>query len=590
VFNDIRYENMANVYTPSPGADGDVAPTEGELRDRDDPDGYLSGPLVQARNCINQGETVTGWNNRVFAVCSEIQVAQADEDGNFLYEPDPLDPEDLFAEAQMYYHAAEIYHYFEQLGLETVTTVPLPATVNYRVPARHSEAGDDPLAPYDNAFFLPAGEVIGGVDRTGDSLVFGQGTYVDFAYDGDVIYHEFSHAAFESIVDSGYYSIDEWGLTAAPGAINEGQADYFAAAFTGDSEIGEYVGPRIDPNYPADNIRDLATNAACPTSLTGEFHDDSEHFAAALWEIRVAWVDEMAGDPVAFDTAVFDGLRRFGPRVTFDQAAAIIQNQLETLDADLTDPAESAWADHGVANCQRFLDIGPDGTQANGYSYLFGTDYIGLDPFVPGFVQYRVHVDEQFPPLDTIEISFGYMGGGGWGGSAAHAEFLVSYDQPITLSSRLNSVTGVWEDQVDSEAATTDAEWWRAFYQVEGGLTPGDYYFLPVGTSGIDALIMQVSAEVRSELVYEEPEPEPEPSAEPDEVEEAPDAGPDLVLPDVTEQDTGTQPNSLQSGAEDGCGCTASPTGRPTTVLWLALPGLLVALRRQRRKGARSSR
>jgi hypothetical protein len=49
------------------------------------------------------------------------------------------------------------------------------------------------LPPLDNAFFASAG-TFQSDDLSAGIMAFGQGTVVDYAYDGDVVFHELGHA------------------------------------------------------------------------------------------------------------------------------------------------------------------------------------------------------------------------------------------------------------------------------------------------------------------------------------------------------------------------------------------------------------
>jgi MYXO-CTERM domain-containing protein len=590
-FNDVQFENEGRVYDPSPGANGDAPAVVRPLRDRDDAEGYLTGPLVLARNCVEDGETVLQFGTITAELCTEKQVAQADaESGDFLFEPDTRAADDLFAEVQMYYHVAEVYAFFQALGFDILDEVPLPATVNFQVPGM-LVGSNQTLAPFDNAFFFPAGDILPGVyGRDFDSIVFGQGTHVDFAYDGDVIYHEFGHAVFNTIASPGSFSYDSWGLTAAPGALNEGQADYFAGAFTEDPAIGEYVGPRIAPGTDAArNIRDMGGADSCPTNIIGQVHYDSVHFSAALWDVRTVFVGELGGSAAEFDAAILAAMRRMGAFVTFDQIADIVEGKLLALDAQLAEVLDDVFIARGLRDCQRFIPLGGP-LQVHPLAFLYGPAAIGLDPWVPGFMQYRVRVAEE-EPANTIAIAFAYGGGGGFGGQAAFPRFAVRRGSPVEISVRGTNVSGRWDDVIRSESDGTGRR--LALLQDEAGLEPGDYYFLPVGTAGQQGQMGQVRAFVRLDDLS--PGPDPDSDADVGGGDGAgddvggngdSDAGPDLGpgLGDVVGDDTGGGAGQAGAGG-DGCGCAASgaPAGADAALLALVALGLLGIGGRRRR-------
>ncbi|HNV72411.1 MAG TPA: PepSY domain-containing protein, partial [Candidatus Ozemobacteraceae bacterium] len=115
------------------------------------------------------------------------------------------DPNDThFDEANMYYYINQIHDFHKKLGA-TKMDKPLKATVHY---------GDK----YDNAYFSP----------WEDAMAFGDGNRLnDLAKEETVAYHEYSHATINTIVSLTY--------SKESGAINEGQADYFACSLSNDT-------------------------------------------------------------------------------------------------------------------------------------------------------------------------------------------------------------------------------------------------------------------------------------------------------------------------------------------------------------------
>ena len=574
LFNDIRFEDRANVFEPSPGYSESNETIEVVLPDRTDPDGYLTGSLVLARNCPDQGETLD-LDPFVVPICSEVQVAQTDEDGDFLYEPDfDNTPDDLFAETHMYYHVYAIYQYMQGLGLDTVEAVPLTATVNFRMPGMI--VGGDGLVPFDNAFFFPAGDIMGIYERPFDSIVFGQGENVDYAYDGDVIYHEFGHAVFNVQSSPGDITVDEQGLSTAPAALNEGWADFVAGAFTGDPQIGEYVGPRIPQSSGARNIRTMDNDDVCPNDLFGEVHLDSTHFTGALWEIRVAYVDELSGNPIDFDSTVFDAIGQWTSMVSFTDAATILSTELTDLDPNLAPHLETAWTAHNVIDCERVITLGSGINRIA--QALYGPEMIGFDPFVPGYVQYHVEITEEDLPANNLSLSFDYQGGGFGGFSVpVRPGFLISIDEPVEFYYQGNTVQGNWTEQLDSYQ--TEPGHRRAELSVEEGLVVGDYYFMPVGTHGGEGVMANFVVDV----AFEEPQPDPEPQPEqvPDAGQADLDVGLDGGADGVAETDAAeTTPTDTD---DDGCGCMSSTRSRRSAYLggiFIVLIGILRARKR----------
>src|SRR5262249_47477498 len=136
------------------------------------------------------------------------------------------------------------------------------------------------FAPFENATFVPGG--FGLFDFPHNAILLGQGGKIDYAYDGDVVTHEFGHGYADTVapnLSTGF--IDAHGLDSTPGGLTEGYADLFALAVTDDAKIGEYAGGEQGA------IRNLDNTARCPEDLTGEMHDDSLIFTGAVYAARV---------------------------------------------------------------------------------------------------------------------------------------------------------------------------------------------------------------------------------------------------------------------------------------------------------------
>ncbi len=242
---------QGNVYPTNPVM-SDV--TEVELPRLDDSAEGMQGDYAYVSSCT---DFETGWSSMCHA---KERFALADGDGNFLFDPDPPAIEDPFAEVQMYYHLDLISEWFDtRYGF--AHPQPIEGLVNFE---------------YNNAFFGNADE-----DPAAE-VAFGQSSTMDFAYDADVIYHEFGHSVFGTVAgQTGFIGADEYGLEWATGGINEGTADLFALVLTGDPRMGDYAGS----GFGSDAIRDLEEDRHCPTDLYGEVHVDGEVFGSFAWNV-----------------------------------------------------------------------------------------------------------------------------------------------------------------------------------------------------------------------------------------------------------------------------------------------------------------
>lgn len=445
----LRFADRFRVYRPNPvvspapeslslpgGAGGPFTPDPATPR-------QLTSKLLRALNCIDDGTTrdVPGLGSAVH-LCAARPTAVADGDGNFdglqplVNDADGVCPTakdgnlNAFAEAHMYFHAATAYDRFRRLfqalgradfKLRVSTGAdpqPLPMIVNLCMPD-FSNPGDTRrgLQQLDNAFFSPGGtgglnQVLTGVST--DSLGFGMGRKANFALDGDVIYHEFTHAVVFSRGRLMFSVIeDDYGQNTDPGAMNEGLADYFSSSITGDPRVGEYASRNLTG---AGNIRDLDNQDRCAEQRVGQVHEDSKAFSGALWQARLAVAGEpdapapAAGRRDAFDQAVLAALDGSGSRPTMTDVAKLVVQEVAQRAAQLGEGAEQkateAFTAHGVLpECNRVirrLDAKPllciDGTESRSGRKL-----------MTGHVQWRVEVPGG---VDTLKIGLRTFNGG----------------------------------------------------------------------------------------------------------------------------------------------------------------------------------
>jgi Zn-dependent metalloprotease len=232
----------------------------------------LTGQRTSAYNCKG-GEAQSAST----ASCQQLAAASG---GVFDYPPDLStgSTQDSFAEVSAYYHVDNHVSFLEKLDAQAATIIGFtPGFVNTY------QGG----APLDNAFFSPSSK----------KMVFGQGSGVDFAYDGEVVYHEMTHAAIGPI--AGFQeSEDQYGWLDDPGAVNEGTADALSVTHDHDSQLGEYDAASTAINLPF--VRDLNNQKTCKgdgtvvkfagqvstiNGLDGEVHDDGEIWGGFYWEL-----------------------------------------------------------------------------------------------------------------------------------------------------------------------------------------------------------------------------------------------------------------------------------------------------------------
>jgi hypothetical protein len=280
----------------------------------------------------------------------------------------------------------------------TAETARSPQRARELVAACHAQGFG--YQSFDNAFYL--GDELEDLVGVGSGLYMGQGTTADFAYDGDIIYHEYGHAVAAQVGALGAGTLnDERGVDDGPAALGEAYSDYIAAALTGDPVIGGYVGGRLgEPG----GIRAVDHDLVCPHYLNGEVHEDSKAWAAALWQARALYpqeeVDPGTGLTIrVFDRLVYEGLASLTAEATFADAAAATIAAVKSEPA-LADPAGyhvgCVFAARNVVACDRVRALCNDEipelhfpSRGQTGSPLGGAVY---SPFAPGPFQLRVDV------------------------------------------------------------------------------------------------------------------------------------------------------------------------------------------------------
>jgi hypothetical protein len=310
----------------------------------------LAGPYARVFSC-DLLET-SGFGGQTCTVLSAHAVA--DDAGDFLFESDPTSFDDPLAEVQMYYHLDLLSRWFEDvLGF------------------RHEGPGGLGVAikgivnlDLNNAFY-------GDIDGDGrPDVAFGQTLSFDYAYDGDVIIHEFGHSVFGQVVSStGFFDADEYGIQWAASGLNEGTADVFTMIRHPDPIIGEYAGQGV-------GIRNLDEDRHCPTDLYGESHRDGETWGAYFWNV----IDDERTIPDEVALVLYGALGTWPSDVNWEIAGASVIDAAERLrDAGVIDQGVlDAFVEHGdssgVVGCGRVvaLDDGQEPTQLLFHSRLAG--------------------------------------------------------------------------------------------------------------------------------------------------------------------------------------------------------------------------
>ena len=489
VYNAARDLNASQVYPTNPVkspalADVTLPVGAGETA--------LQNELVQTLNCIDK-QTVKdvnfmGFNLQVH-VCDLLQTAVPDANGDYLIPPGgDKDPEDAFSEVSMFYHVNRAYTMFR--GWDPTLNVnngPIPTVSNLRLPQGFdtfdlNKIKDPslPLTPFQNAFFSPANPIFSTVfGLNGGAMWFGQGPLKDYSYDGDVVYHEFTHAVVNATLKLvGTAHMDAYGASQSPGAMNEGLADYFSSALAGDPDVGEYATQDFFPGSKA--IRSLNNPDKCPSDVGGEVHQDATMFSGSLWDVRSTLPE---ADAVKFDGAIFAAMNAApsGDLGFEDFAKLAITEVTNAFDDAAGQKLSDAFTARGLLpQCTRVLEYtdgtlnGPKALQnlwfAPGTQTTAATAQNGK--WTPGVVQMHLTIPSDAAKL-SVNIKKVDIGGGGalgGGGTPFTPKFLVRFSKdpinftykPLKTADDVMVLDGaangsVYTLDVDVPAGSTDA-------------------------------------------------------------------------------------------------------------------------------------
>lgn len=220
---------------------------------------YVNHPMISSATTEEllhlESHTLSGEFADVYNEDTDRATSETDE---YITDPDNTH----FDETMIYFHINRIHDFFKSIGHDKMDR-PMKATVH---------VGDK----YDNAYYSPME----------DAMSFGDGNKLnDLSKEETVCYHEYSHAALNPIVKLNYSN--------ESGAINEGQADYFACSYTNDPKLGEYVMNKLGKPY----LRIMENSLHYPEDVEGEVHADGRIWGAVLWDIRAA-LGAQVSDPL----------------------------------------------------------------------------------------------------------------------------------------------------------------------------------------------------------------------------------------------------------------------------------------------------
>jgi MYXO-CTERM domain-containing protein len=474
----------------------------------------LTGSYADVQSCGYSGGKVT---------CERL--AQPDQQGNYFYKPEEPKVTDPFSEVHAYYHVDAFHRWMaSRFGFARLGSQRIAVTVNL-----HSVNSSGKKQGIANAFF---GDING--DGVGD-LSFGQGSK-DFAYDADVIYHEFTHSAVDATSDLSAV-VDKLGFNMMPAGLNEGFADLMSSAFTNDPKVGDYAGG-------SNGIRNLVgATLTCPKDLSGESHSDGLIWGRLNWAIR-----EKVQNPHDWDAVIYKTMAAVGKHATFADASALLLKVAGATDPTMAQIAKTELSARGLLDCTRIVPLG-EGKSMRGY--ILGLSSVPTLSAIPGPVQYKIEVPKDAEELRIDLVGLGYSGSyvGAYIRKGEPVDFIAKAHDIL----KANNVASVVLKKGDKDKP----------------LEPGATYYVLALNVGKYRAIYQTSVWIqRSAPVTPDAAPTPDP-----------DAGP-VVDPD------GAQPINPTNRIDPGSGgCSCRVDGLPAASAWptLAALGLLLVLRRRRR-------
>lgn len=526
----------------------------------------LVSPTIAAFNCVAQPPPETPWEVDD-GDCYPVHRAFADANGDFyvptpevIDEDDNVQPDDPYAELSMFYHGAIFLDALADRGLDQFSCPQAVMLANVRSPT------DDGYEPVDNAFYTNQCD-----PQRGATMMFGQGAQVDFAYDGDVVYHELGHGVVALLTPEGLGGRqlrDDASLVDA-GGMNEAIADYMSYMMTDDPRVGEYVGRFWAANTRAE-IRTGENTKRCPDDTIGQVHNDGEPFAASLWSTR-----QRVGP--ALDLLVLRTLPRLGGDASLEEgAAALLEVAAEMVAEGLLVPGDvehlqRALATRGLLDCPRVI-TDQDAVQAGRTMHLRRKS-VAVQPFTPGPMQLRVEVP---PGADALEVHFDLRGDDTPEDRALvlvkRGEARITYGYEVIAVDDPGDATG--ETGRIREVTRTDGDWDA---EIEPTRQPGGDYIAEVANVRAgDVVHVALAALGPSDLIATSVAVLPIGATEEAETDGEAD----------TDGDVPAQGGSVsaQATSAGGCGCHTGPDSA------ILLGWMLPLMLRRRRRRATSSR
>jgi len=534
----IMHANQADVYLENPDTTPDL--TRVTLKYRTPGQPVLTGQYADVYSCTEFGAYgCTATTRYVDAGVEDAGADAAAIDGDFTqYQPiDTFATDDAWSEVSAYYHITDINRWVrDNFGYDgTYTGTPIETALMAIV-----------NMDYENAFYSPS---YGGGQESANYGHFGD---ANFAYDADVMCHEFGHSVNSRLFGGGGIGVDSLGLDSTSMGVDEGYADLITYVRHGNSALGEYGFGSPQGARNGENTR------KCPDNLTGESHEDGWIVSGVGWDIYQ--VLNLKGYELMYRALQVSDPTIMGLAKAITATADVMKNEGKITDADITQINEAITA-HGLDKCDRLVPLlNPDFTPADSrLTYGLYPSYGDPTYGMPFSVQH--YVDTQ-PTTKDVKITISPMSiYSGTHNVFARTGTPVEYVWGTGGAYELPPINEVNADLKMMAADYTEAlnEFHFNKYTMKDKFVPGQRIYLSLsGVTGNQEMLFYM---IKAELSDQEPEPPA-------------DAGVDSGAGDADGdgdadglKDSGIGDGSTDGGVKEeggsGCGCSVVGADRP---------------------------
>ncbi len=420
----------------------------------------LAGTYAEAFSCVDWDIDPKPFGQRD---CLAIDpTATPDHKGNYRYQPAYGALEDPFAEVHAYYHTDLISSWADERW-QIRGPGPIRVLTNF---------------PLTNAFY---GDFDGDGER---DLSFGiSDDGYNFAYDPDVVYHEYGHAIVRTVVGSMGMGADEIGVDWTSGSLNEGTADLFAMVLSGDPLLAEYLGQseRWDGA-----IRDLEPDRRCPDGLQSEVHRSGEILGSLGWNLIEVLGTDLTAELLVGALGTWSSETSWSGAGQSLLASAGDLHSAGELDSPTLEQVEALIEDSGMPDCTRIIDLGATPTSTQ---YLLNLGMDGEYARFPTGVQLSFLAPPEATAIELEVLDFdGAKDGTGW-------TIYLRAGSPVShVASRVEGVGLAYAEVQDFDLKVDGRGRKRIRLDMETtpALRPGERYYFAIASRNISRKMLDI--------------------------------------------------------------------------------------------------